>query len=116
MRLLFFLIVFSFNSVAADCHVFKVRGSVEFHDGEFLLVVNKKTRSEYRFKIKEKSKMKILPFIEDYVEAELIFPKREVSKKGSIQEIKSIKSWVPDPLFNKESFSYIEKREACSKD
>lgn len=116
----FFLLFFTFNVWAtsgnfSSCGTYELYGRIEKNKKEigYLFYVNKKTKSEYRFRIPLKESLKIAPYIDMPIRLKARIVKMVKGQNGEIADLEALLRVVPDPLGSKLNRVALKSMEKC---
>lgn len=107
MRLLFFLLLISFHSLAADCYLFQLKGMVEDING-FRMKIHAGTNSERYFVFPHEFDLKMAGYTKKFIQGKFILNTKEPVSGTEIIGIESTDLAVPDPLYHHQEILFLK--------
>lgn len=98
VRILLFSFLLLNSSPAFACGVYELNGIVRFDHSEYRIIVNEGTMSESIFAALPTEAVKLFPFQNAPVKAEVFVLEPFHGTRARISEIRSVELRVPDPL------------------
>ncbi len=107
MRLMFLLLFLSFESFAAGCHLFQLKGLVEDNNG-LRIKIHEGTNSEKFFVFPKELELRMAAYLKRHVQGNFILKTKEPVSGAEIVGIEKTELAVPDPLFHHQEISYLK--------
>lgn len=119
MKLILALILFTLPHFAiaelSVCGEYEVRGIVRAKKTSHEIVVNEKTMSEINIALPIGEQLKLAPYVDRAMSANLILNKKFDGTNGTSEKIISIKNRIPDPLKPGDTGLSLIKKIECAK-
>lgn len=96
--LLFFMTPTLCLAALSECGEYEIKGVVKAGKAGYEIVVNEKTRSELRIQLPTAEQLKVLPYADRAMTANVLLQKKFDGTKGLSDKIISIKTRIPNPL------------------
>jgi hypothetical protein len=105
MKILFLTLLFAVNIYAAEfsCGDYQFLGTAEVVNDNPIIIVNKKTASEYRFNIPIEEEPIIAAYIGRHFEMTATLNEKINGTKGKLKKIRDLKLRINDPLAGTEN-------------
>ena len=100
----------------SDCGEYEVRGIVRAKKTSYEIIVNEKTMSEINISLPLSEQLKLLPYVDRPMSANLVLIKKFDGTKGSADSVISVKNRIPDPLKPGDTGLSLVKPLKCIKD
>ncbi len=113
MKIIFFLLIASFETFASDCYLFQLKGMVEDSNG-FRIKIHEGTNSEKYFVFSQAFDLKMAVFHKKFVQGKFILKNKEPVSGSEIAGIETTELAVPDPLYHHEEIRFL-KTISCPK-